>query len=333
MMKTNIKRVTTSCNNCGSSESEFVTDGVEHEYDNTTSDTFTVVRCTQCGLAYLSPRPDISELSTIYPPNYYAYQIEETYDEKQRNNIYFKMRYAGIMATLEATLKRYFPGQKEVKMLDIGCGDGHVLNCFKKVRTHLVETHGVDLGEAAVEQARAQGHNAVAGRFEDVELPEGYFDFVFASHVIEHVPDPKAFTEKVYRILKPGGVFGFWTPNIDSVEAKWFQKQHWGQYHFPRHWVFYSPKSVRHLAELTGFEVLDIDFAPNGVSWVFTFHSVLKHNPRLAKYADRLFPTLGWHTTTPINFVRNGFFVGVEILLKLFTGRTSNMGVAFRKPS
>ena len=165
-MKSNIKKVTTCCNNCGSSETDFITDGVEHEYDNTTDDTFTVVSCKDCGLAYLSPRPDISELSTIYPDNYYAYRIEEVYDDKQRQNFYYKFRYSSVMYLLEAGLKRYFPKQKHIKMLDIGCGDGHMLNCFRKVRSHEVETHGVDLSASAVAAARASGHDAVAGRFE-----------------------------------------------------------------------------------------------------------------------------------------------------------------------
>src|SRR4029450_1058589 len=76
-MKSNIRKVETTCNTCGSTNTEIVTTGSEHEYDNTTDDVFTVVRCTDCGLVYLNPRPDLSELETIYPPNYYAYKIEE----------------------------------------------------------------------------------------------------------------------------------------------------------------------------------------------------------------------------------------------------------------
>lgn len=332
MVKTNIKTVATCCNNCGSSDSEFVTHGVEHEYE-TTSDVFTVVRCTNCDLAYLSPRPDISELPTIYPPDYFPYTVQEAYDEEQAGNIYHKMRYSAVMAVVEGTLKRYFPHQKQIKMLDIGCGDGHALSCFKRAKTHEVETHGVDFGEAAVECAKRHGHNAIAGRFEEADLPEDSFDFVYASHVIEHVPDPKAFTEKAFLLLKPGGIFAFWTPNIDSLDAVWFKTQHWGPYHFPRHFVLYSPRSVRRLAELTGFEVLDISFAPCSVTWMLTFHSVLKTNPKLAKYADPLFPILGWQKTTPLNFVRNGFMLFLDMLLQVFTGRTGTMGVAFRKPN
>jgi len=329
-MKSNIKKVETSCNNCGSTSSELVTEGAEHEYDNTTDDIFRVVRCQDCGLVYLNPRPDISELATIYPPNYYAYRLEEGYDESQRSNLYYKLRYAMIRNGLEDILG-LIPGGK-IKVLDIGCADGHILNWFRQVRTHEVETYGVDMNPEAVEKAKGKGHTTYAGRFEDVDLPSNFFDFIFASHVIEHVPDPKEFTRKAFAILKPGGIFWFWTPNIGSVDAKWFKNRHWGAYHFPRHWVFYDRESIKHLARATGFELVRVDFQPNAIFWVWTFHSILSANPRLRKYADALFPPIEWTKTTFPNFVRNGFFAGVDTLIRAVTGQTSNMGAAFRKP-
>ena len=331
-MKSDIKKVETSCNNCGSTDAELITKGVEHEYNNTTDDVFNVVRCRKCGLVYLNPRPDISELETIYPPNYYAYSLEEGYDENQRQNFYYKYRYQQILRGLEACLT-FVNAPDPVRILDIGCADGHILNWFQKVRTRQVETYGVDMNEKAVAKANAAGHKAYAGRFEDVELPENHFDFVWASHVIEHVPDPKAFAEKVHRILKPGGIFWFWTPNINSFDAKLFKNKHWGAYHFPRHWVFYDPKSVKELARLTNFELVHLEFQPNAIFWVWTMHSLMKANPVLKNFADPLFPPIDWAKTTFGNLIRNGFFAVTDMAIKAGTGETSNMGVVFRKPS
>lgn len=330
-MKSGIKKVETSCNNCGSVERALITTGVEHEYDNTTNDIFNVVRCKNCGLVYLNPRPDISELPTIYPSNYYAYSLEEGYDEDQRQNWYYKYRYKQILQGLEGALS-FVNAPNPVRVLDIGCADGHILNWFQKVRTKQVETFGVDMNERAVEKANAAGHKAYAGRFEEVDLPENYFDFVWASHVIEHVPDPKAFAEKVRRILKPGGIFWFWTPNINSLDAKLFKNKHWGAYHFPRHWVFYDPKSAEHLAKLTNFELVHLEFQPNAIFWVWTIHSMMKANPALRSLADSLFPPIEWAKTSFGNLIRNGFFAATDMVIKITTGQTSNMGVVFRKP-
>jgi len=150
--------------------------------------------------------------------------------------------------------------------------------------------------------------------------------------VIEHVPDPVGFTRKVHEILKPAGVFWFETPNIGCLDARLFRHRHWGAYHFPRHWFFFDVASIKRLAELTGFEVVSIDFVPNAIFWFWTFHSMLVSlSPRLRPLADRLFPPVEFQRDTMANFLRICFFCGVDVIFKLVSGETSNMAVAFRK--
>jgi len=330
-MTTKLKMVATCCNLCGSSESKHVTSGVDSEY-GVSDDVFTIVRCTGCGLAYMSPRPDVSELDIIYPPNYANYNVEDDYDEGDRGNVYYKLRYGIINFLIEKWLRKLFPRQRDIVMLDIGCADGHALTCIKSAGKHNVETHGVDISASAVAKAQAAGHIAVNGRFEDVDFTENQFDFVLASHVIEHVADPKAFTGKVFDILKPGGMFLLWTPNIGSIDAKLFRNKYWGPYCFPRHWFLFDKHSIRKLADAAGLEIVTIKFNPTGSTWLYTFHSLAKGIPTLAPYADILFPLAGSMKTTLANFVRNYIFTWLEIFILLFTGQTSNMGVVMRKP-
>src|SRR5579872_6845724 len=123
-VKSNIRKVAVSCNNCGSSDSELVTDGVEHEYDNTTDDVFHVVRCKNCGLVYLNPRPDISELKTIYPDNYYAYELEEkNKSASSRKSALYKIRKNIYVGRLKRVLALCKAG-KDFRVMDIGCADG-----------------------------------------------------------------------------------------------------------------------------------------------------------------------------------------------------------------
>lgn len=332
-MKSEIKKVpVTACNCCGSRRQEPVTTGREHEYDNTTDDLFTVVRCPDCGLCYLNPRPDISELGTIYPPNYYSYNQQKLKEEANPNSLLQRIRYQGFRAKIRQGLS-LAPRHEPVTVLDIGCGDGHALNLYREVDDVRVETHGVDLNSDAVAEAARAGHTTYAGRFEDVHLPSGYFDLVTASHLIEHVEDPKGFTEKVHQILRPGGIFWLETPNIGSLDAKIFRRSDWGAYHFPRHWFYFDIRSVRKLADTTGFQVVYMDFYPNAIFWFWTFHSmIVSANPKLRKFADWLFPAIDFQRDTLANFLRICFFCGIDLVIKAITGETSNMVVAFKKP-
>jgi len=330
-MTTDIRKEFTNCLDCGSDNSELVTSGRETNF-NTTDEIFSVVRCKECGFVYLNPRPHISELPRLYPPELGIYKVEETYDDADKKGLYYRTRYKLIRAALAYELRRLFPTQESIKMLDVGCSDGHGLNNFKKAGTHQIETYGLEMNIEAAEKAQSGGHKIFVGRFEDVELPDEFFDFVYACHVIEHVPDPKAFARKAWKILRPGGVFGFWTPNIDSLDAQIFQNEHWGFYCFPRHWAFFGPRSVARLANATGFELQNISYAPFAFSWLLTFRSILLANPATAGFADRIFPLEGCIRPTALNFIRNNFLLALDIVVLLLTGRTSNMWVVFRKP-
>jgi len=54
------------------------------------------------------------------------------------------------------------------------------------------------------------------GRVSDaagIPYPDQTFDVVFADNVMEHLDDPISVYREVYRVLKPGGLFLFKTPN------------------------------------------------------------------------------------------------------------------------
>lgn len=336
-VKSNISKVSVRCNNCDTDDASLITRGVDHEYDNTTDDEFNVVRCNRCGLMYLNPRPDVSELSTIYPGDYYAYLLEEKNREHEnKNSPLYRIRKSIYLSRLTKALRlvRSDGGatdDKVLRVLDVGCGDGRALNWYREVNEFTVETYGVDFDETAVSKVRASGHKAYLGRFEEAEIEENYFDLVVATHVIEHVADPKAFARKALSVLKPGGVFLCETPNTDSLDARLFRNRHWGGYHFPRHWVFYTPSSISKMAQELGFEVERIEYNPAPAFWNWTGHSLLK-TWGFKKAADYLFPPVDYQKNNFKNFVAAAVFTSIDIVFKLFTGSTSNMAVVLRKP-
>ena len=335
-MKSAIKKVDVSCIICGSSDSALVTEGVEHEYKTTTDDVFRVVKCARCGLHYLNPRPDVSELKTIYPDEYYAYHLQSKNVEREnKHSLLYKARRFVHLSRLTRALSLCVT-TGHLKVLDVGCADGRALNWYRQVERFEVKTYGVDFDPIAVERARQQGHTVYEGRFEEADIPDDFFDLVVATHVIEHVADPRIFAEQALRVLKPGGIFLVETPNIDSPDARIFRRRHWGGYHFPRHWVFFSPDTLRQLAESVGFKVEKIEFHPAPAFWNWTFHSLVSSwdngkEGAFTKAADSLFPPTEFQKNSIKNLIAVSAFTSVDLAMKALTGKTSNMSLVLRK--
>jgi 2-polyprenyl-3-methyl-5-hydroxy-6-metoxy-1,4-benzoquinol methylase len=276
-------------------------------------------------------------LSTIYPSEYYAYHLAEKNVEKENtNSLLYQARRNVYLSRLERALSQ--SAQKgSLKVLDIGCADGRALNWYKQVRSAKVETFGVDFDEKAVQLARNAGHTVYAGRFEEAGIPEQFFDLVVATHVIEHVADPKAFAQRAFDVLKPGGIFLIETPNIEAFDARWFKNRHWGGYHFPRHWIFYSPATLKRLVEERGFTIVETQFHPAPAFWNWTMHSLIGSADRqkhgfFSQLADRLFPPAEFQRNSLRNLLFVSAFTLLDIVLKAATGSTSNMSMTARKP-
>ncbi len=327
-----IKTVDEPCVHCGAGESEPLWSGREHEYDNTTDAEFHFVRCASCGVIRLNPRPDVSELPRIYPPQYYAYNLLSEGADKPGvlNRIKTRMYQGRLMKLIE----RLGKGEGTIRVLDVGCADGRLLDWYKASKAgERLETHGIEMDEDSAGEARRRGHRVVAGRFEvDTELEPGSFDLILASHVIEHVDDPKRFAQRAAELLAPGGVFVVYTPNWDSPDARRF-KGHWGGNHFPRHWTLYDPQTLGRLGESLGLAVERVEYQPNPIFWVWSCHSWLSDRFPKRRWPDRLFPTVSIFHRSLQSFILLSIFTATDIVMRTVRGRTASMAMELRKPS
>jgi SAM-dependent methyltransferase len=90
-------------------------------------------------------------------------------------------------------------------VLDLGCGTGH---SFDRLAPR--ETVGVDRSAAAL---RGQARRTIQADIRAVPVADASFDSVLSSHSVEHVPDPERVVAEARRVLRPGGVAVFVTPN------------------------------------------------------------------------------------------------------------------------
>lgn len=289
------------------------------------------MRCDSCGLVRLNPRPDVSELGRIYPPDYYAYNlVSEQPGERPRFVDRIKMR---MYQRRFADLVERLDGNGTVRVLDVGCADGRLLDWYRESAVgDRLETHGIEMDEGAAAIAASRGHRVVTGRFEvDTELEAGSFDLILAYHVIEHVDDPERFAHRAAELLAPGGLFVIATPNWDSADAQRL-RGHWGGNHWPRHWTLYDEATLRDLAASTGLELDFADYQPNPIFWVWSLHSRLAARFPRSRWPDRLFPPVAIFDPTLRSFLLQSAFTVLDVALKRLTGRTASIAVGLRKP-
>src|SRR5690242_3042039 len=108
------------------------------------------------------------------------------------------------------------PSQVSGRYLDCGCDDGSFTLEVARVLEPR-EILGIEIDEAAAEQARAHGIKVVGKDLNDpFPLPDDHLDLVTANQVIEHLVDTDGFVREIHRVLKPGGYAVVSTNNLAS---------------------------------------------------------------------------------------------------------------------
>jgi SAM-dependent methyltransferase len=93
-------------------------------------------------------------------------------------------------------------------VLDIGCGSGQHTKAFLKAHK---DVSVVDIYESDFMREHKNDLHAYIGDFNTYPL-DIQFDCVWASHVLEHQPNPNLFLLKVHSVLKEGGVLAVTVP-------------------------------------------------------------------------------------------------------------------------
>lgn len=97
----------------------------------------------------------------------------------------------------------------DMDVLDLGAGAGIVAEMnFRGLARRVC---GVDPEPRVADNPYLD--EAKIGTGEAIPWQDGSFDMVFADNVLEHLSDPVGVFEEVCRVLRPGGVFLFKTPN------------------------------------------------------------------------------------------------------------------------
>ena len=197
-----------------------------------------VAECTDCRLAYQSPRPSL-EASLAYMDMRWRSQDAYVADvERQRNRA---QAQTAILAPLVGARPR---------VLDFGAGIG----TFVKVARELGwEAVGVERSIPALERATRQ--NAIDLE-PDLYAVDGEFDIITLWDVIEHQRDPVGVVAELRTHLRPGGWMVFETGNWESWN-RLATGDAWSLYLFD-HQYYFSPASLAAFLSKSGLAEFQI---------------------------------------------------------------------------
>lgn len=175
--------------------------------------------------------------------------------------IKFENKFRGTEDEIKSRLKVYLSYFHRLQVdfgkhpvLDIGCGRGELLSLLKDEDIRCI---GLDLNESMVNRCQELGYEAVQANALDylAAQPSGSLAAITGFHIVEHLPFDMLLQlfEECHRVLVPGGIIIFETPNPESL--------HVGSYAFyydPSHLHPLVPDVLAFTVENRGFDKAEI---------------------------------------------------------------------------
>ena len=167
----------------------------------------------------------------------------------------FEDQFRGTREDIKGRQKIYLPyiskagaGTKESALLDVGCGRCEWLDVLKEAG---LVARGVDINSVLFDEYSGRGNEVVkADAIEYLRLlPDASLGAVTGFHIIEHLPFGLlvGLLDETVRVLKPGGVAIFETPNPENILVSAYK------YYFdPTHRNPLPPGMIKFFAESRG---------------------------------------------------------------------------------
>lgn len=162
------------------------------------------------------------------------------------------------------------------RVLDLGCGSGDSVDLFRR-HDASIDWVGVDIEDSQEARARRRTDaHFVTYDGVRVPFPDGTFDLVYSSQVLEHVPDPQLHLREIARLLRPGGILIGSTSQLEP-------------FHSMSYWNI-TPYGFVSLARAAGLQVREIRPGIDGIT--LTLRAFLGRPPSFDGW---------WEQESPLN--------------------------------
>jgi len=187
---------------------------------------FSIKKCKDCSFVFVNPRFRNDLYDLVYndakvEQNSMKEWINKEGDLKHLYNTHHKWSATRIlMRSISYLYKRFEKpkneNQRQIRLLDYGCGFGHLLDLC---RVFEIDAVGIDIDLYRIQYCRNKGLNVCKPDELDAEQK---FDIVVSTSVIEHINDPNEYLRDISERLESGGYLQLTglNPKIINKEKK-----------------------------------------------------------------------------------------------------------------
>lgn len=223
-------------------------------------DEFDYFSCAHCGCLQIVRVPD--DLARFYPPNYYSFHSHPVPQHGLKSWLAARRDFSA--ATGQGLLGRVLnrvvkprteveslagvPARSDMRILDVGCGNGHLLSILHRANFRHLE--GID-------PYLPLDVEVVPGLWvRKMELTQlsGSFELIMLHHTLEHVPLWRELLKACQERLSPHGKILLRFPSAESAAWEKYQ-ENWVQLDAPRHLHLHTRKSLEIMASQVGLKI------------------------------------------------------------------------------
>jgi 2-polyprenyl-3-methyl-5-hydroxy-6-metoxy-1,4-benzoquinol methylase len=207
---------------------------------------FNCVKCIQCGLVYVNPRPSLEEIS-------HANEIGEHRTTDAPLKVVYKRsrrkarRYA---STIAAIFPDVMTSSTPVSWLDVGAGFGELVEVLQSMLPPGSRVMGVE--PMAPKVAEAQRIGLPIYQKDLAEISER-FHFISLINVFSHVPDFRDFLARLRPLLRDDGEIFIETGNGGDLAS---MREYPDLLYLPDHLVFAGEKHLQAFLADAGFSIV-----------------------------------------------------------------------------
>ena len=186
-------------------------------------------------------------LKKFYEKDYWDITRNEGLDDSHSNH--YSVGRKRIFLSQIKYVKKFLT--KNSKVLEIGSGNGETLIELEKLN---FQTIGVEPDLKNVEHLRKilKKSKIIQSNIENLDIDEK-FDFIWMSHVFEHLSDPISFLNNIKKNTNKNYFLFIEVPNVTK-------KNDWRTFTVVPHAYNYSGTALQNILQKTGYKIISCDY-------------------------------------------------------------------------